>query len=90
MKYKTIILQLTHKKHGVLPLSTVGQCLVVWFMVFKATFNNISVILLEETRELGENHRSVASHWQTLGHNVVHLAIHKVNCDNFMEINYEK
>ena len=48
-----------------------------WFMVFNATFNNISVIswrsvlLLEETGVLGENHRSVASHWQTLSHNVV-------------------
>ena len=42
-------------------------------MVFNATFNNISVIswrsvLLEEIRE---NHQSVASHWQTLSHNVV-------------------
>jgi hypothetical protein len=38
------------------------------FMVFNATFNNISVIswqsvlLVEETRVLGENHRPVASH----------------------------
>jgi hypothetical protein len=30
-------------------------------MVFNATFNNISVILAEETLE---NHRNVASHWQ--------------------------
>jgi hypothetical protein len=49
----------------------------VWFMVFKATFNNISVIswrsvlLVEETGEPGENHRLVASHLQTLSHNVV-------------------
>jgi hypothetical protein len=41
---------------------------------FNATFNNISVIswrsvlLVEET---GENHRPVASDWQTLSHNVV-------------------
>ena len=39
--------------------------------------NNISVIswrsvlLVEETRVPGENHRPVASHWQTLSHNVV-------------------
>ena len=39
-----------------------------WFMVLNATFNNISVIswwsvlLVEETREPGENHRLVASH----------------------------
>jgi hypothetical protein len=40
-------------------------------MVFNATFNNISVILwrrvllVEETRVPGENHRPVVSHWQT-------------------------
>jgi len=39
-----------------------------WFMVFNATFNNISVIswrsvlLLEETGVPGENHRPVTSH----------------------------
>jgi len=50
---------------------------MVWFMVFKATFNNISVIswrsvLLEEvTRVPEENHRPSASHWQTLSRNVV-------------------
>ena len=43
-------------------------------MVFNATFNNISVIslwsilLVEETRVPGENHRPIASHWQTLSH----------------------
>jgi len=31
-------------------------------MVFKATFNNISVILLEETGVSRENHRPAASH----------------------------
>ena len=46
-------------------------------MVFNATFNNISVIswwsvlLVEETWVPGENHRPVASHWQTLSHDVV-------------------
>jgi len=46
-------------------------------MVFNATFNNISVIswrsvlLVEETGVPGENHRLVASHWQTLSDNVV-------------------
>jgi hypothetical protein len=39
-----------------------------WFMVLDATLNNISVIivasvlLVEETRAPGENHRPVASH----------------------------
>ena len=52
---------------------------MVWFgfMVFNATFNNISVItwqsilLVEETRVPRENHQPVARHWQTLSHNVV-------------------
>ena len=44
------------------------------FMVFNATFNNISaiscrlVLLVEETRGPGENHQPVVSHWQTLSH----------------------
>jgi len=47
------------------------------FMVLDATFSNISVrswasdLLVEETREPEENHRPVASHWQTLSHSVV-------------------
>jgi hypothetical protein len=46
------------------------------FMVLNATFNNISVIswrsvLMEEIAVLWKKHRSAASHWQTLSHNVV-------------------
>ena len=54
---------------------------MVRVMEFNATFNNISVIswqsalLLEETRGPGENQQPVTSHWQTLSHNVVHLAL---------------
>ena len=46
-------------------------------MMFSATFNNIlaiswqSVLLVEETRVLGENHRPAASNWQILSHDVV-------------------
>ena len=46
-------------------------------MVFNATFNNISIVswrsvlLVEETGVPGENHRPIASHWQTLPHNYV-------------------
>ena len=46
-------------------------------MVYNTTFNNISVIswqsvlLVEETWVPGENHRPVASHWQTLSHKAV-------------------
>ena len=42
-----------------------------WFMMFNATFNSISVVswrsvlYVEETEGPGENHRPVASHWQT-------------------------
>jgi hypothetical protein len=50
----------------------------VCLIVFNPTFNNISVIswrsvlLVEET---GENHRPDASWWQTVSHNVIHLAL---------------
>ena len=40
-------------------------------MTFNATFNNISVLLVQETGVSVENHRPVASHWQTLSHTVV-------------------
>jgi hypothetical protein len=36
--------------------------LFVCLMVFNASFNNISVLLVEETIGPGENHRPVASH----------------------------
>jgi hypothetical protein len=45
--------------------------------MLNATFNNISdispqsVLLVEETGVPGENHQTVASHWQTLSHKVV-------------------
>ena len=76
---------LFHCRRGVL----IRLFLFVCLMMFNATFNNISVIswrsvlLVEET---GENRRLVASHWQTLSHNVVHLALieirtHKISGD---------
>ena len=54
-----------------------GYWLLLWVMVFNATFNNISaiswwsVLLVEETLVPGENYRPVASHLQTSSHNVV-------------------
>ena len=48
-----------------------------WFMVFNATFNNISVILwrsvllVEENRVPGEDHQPVTSTGRTLSYNVV-------------------
>ena len=49
---------------------------LVWCIVFNTTVNNISIIswrsflLVEETGVPGENNRYVASHWQTLSHNI--------------------
>jgi len=46
-------------------------------MVFKATFNNISVIfwrsvlVVEEIGVPRENYRPATTHWQTLSHNCV-------------------
>ena len=51
---------------------------VVCLMVFNATFNNISVISWRSVLLMegpGGNHQPVASHWQTLSHNIVHLAL---------------
>jgi hypothetical protein len=59
------------------PLSSLTQTCGFGFMVFNTTFNNISliswqsVLLVEETRVLGANHRPAVSHWQTLSDNVV-------------------
>jgi hypothetical protein len=49
-------------------------------MVSSAIFNNISVIswwlvlLVEETRVSGENHRPAVSQWETLSHNVEYIS----------------
>ena len=61
-------------------LSQQNAVMGVWVMVFNATFNNISVIswqsvlLVEETGLPKENHRSVASHWQTF-----HIMLYQVH-----------
>jgi hypothetical protein len=65
--------------------------LFVWLMVLNATFNNISaiswrsVLLVEETRGPGESHRAVVSHWQTLSHNVVHVALIEIRTHNSVD-----
>jgi hypothetical protein len=41
-----------------------------------------SVLLVEETGGPGENHRPVTSHWQTLSHNVVHIALIAIRTHN--------
>ena len=55
----------------------------VCLMMLNATFNNISVIswwrvlIVVETGVPGENH-----HWQTLSHNVAHLALIEIRTHN--------
>ena len=65
-------------------LQTTNSRLVYEFMVFNATFSNISttswrsVLLMEETGVPGENHQHVASLDHTLYHimlYLIHLAI---------------
>jgi hypothetical protein len=57
-------------------------------MVFRDTFNNISailwqsVLLAEVTGVPRENHWPVASHWQTLSHNVVSITPRHVQGSN--------
>ena len=64
------------------------QFINICLMEFNANFNNISVIfwrsvlLVKETSRPEENHRTVASHWQTLSHNVVHLALIEILTHN--------
>ena len=61
------------------PKCTKHKLIMVWFGLWclTSTFNNISVIswwsvlLVEETGVPGENNRPIASHWQTLSHNVL-------------------
>jgi len=66
--------KLKQDKHHIFSKNTLYVCL---FMVFNATFNNIStiswrsVLLVEETTIPGESHRPVVSHWQTWSYNVV-------------------
>ena len=69
-----------------------SQFVFVCLMVFNATFNNISfiswrtVLLLEETGGPRENLWPVASHWQTLSHNVVLLALIEIRTHNIVVI----
>ena len=74
----------------------------VGFMVFNATFNNISVIswrsvlLVDKTGVPGvpgENHRPATSHSRTLSRNVVHLALSGIrvyfgNCEKTIFLNF--
>ena len=60
-----------------LSLPSFLYCFHILLRGFRVTFNNISVIswrsvlVVKETGVLGENYRPIASHWQTVSHNVV-------------------
>jgi hypothetical protein len=47
----------------------------VCLMVFNATFNNISVLFVEENRGPGENHK-------TLSHNAIHITLIEIRTHN--------
>jgi hypothetical protein len=81
-------LQLLHERVARMGLYLMFVCLFVCLIVFNATFNSISVIswrsvlLVAETEGPGENHLPIASHWQTLSHNVAHLALIEIRTHN--------
>ena len=71
------------------------MCLFIWFGLgwfygVNDTSNNISliswrsVLLVMETGVDRENHRPVASHWQALSRNVVHLALRRIRIHNII------
>ena len=83
MKLNTIPMATAMKTRFCKRIKLKNSCdsLFVCLMMLNVTFNNISVIswrsvlLVEDTGGPGENHRPVASHWQTLSHNAVHLSL---------------
>ena len=68
--------------------------LCVCLIVFNATFNNISVISLRcfigggNRRNRGKPPTCLASHWQTLSHNVVRFALIKIRTHNIKSNNF--
>jgi len=89
----SVLLWILQTPHFYLIFGWVGWRVRV--MVFNATFNNISVIswrsvlLVDETRVAGENHRPAANHLQTFSHNVISsthrlrgIQAHNVSCNS--------
>ena len=46
------------------------------------TEHSFTYIVVEETGVPRENNRPVANHWQTLSHNIVHLALIEIRTHN--------
>jgi len=59
----------------------VSWCLTILSTTFQL-YRGRPVFLVEETGGPGENHRPVASHWQALSHNVIHLALIEIRTHN--------
>jgi hypothetical protein len=55
----------------------------LWSLTPLSTISWRSVLLVEEIRVPGENNRPVARHWQTLSHNVAHLAMRGIQTGNW-------
>ena len=68
--------------------SLIEMCVRFMFMVFNTNFNNISVVtwrsvlFVEKTGGPEENHRLIASHWQTFSNNVVHFVLIEIRTHN--------
>jgi hypothetical protein len=79
---------LYQKYNHLIKYTQIPNLLPINFNIFPIYFGNLfciswrSVLLVEETGVPGENHRPVASHWQTLSHNVVHLALIEIRTHN--------
>jgi hypothetical protein len=56
-------------------------------LLLKVALNTITLSITHEhkRRQTGENHRPVPSHWQTLSHNVVHLALIEIRTHNISD-----
>jgi len=62
-------------------------CLPTFSTIFQLYRAGLSVLLMEETGGPGVNHRPAASHWQTLSHNIEHVALGANRTHNMHEPN---
>jgi hypothetical protein len=78
-QFCTILEMINSFMEIILNLKMVGLVWNWWCLMPLSTYISAiswrSVLLMEETGVPGENHQPVVSHWQTLSHNVVDLAL---------------